>query len=63
MARKTIDCRDYPSEMDCTIAIAADTEDELLDLAVVHAVETHGHDDTPELRRQLRQGIKETALA
>jgi predicted small metal-binding protein len=62
MARKTIDCREMPSEKNCTIAIAADTEDELLDSAVYHAVRVHGHQDTPELRAQIRSGIKEGAL-
>ena len=38
MARKFIDCRQFPSEMNCTIAISADTEAELLDAAVQYAV-------------------------
>ena len=38
MGRKFIDCRQFPSEMNCTIAISADTEVELLDAAVQHAV-------------------------
>ncbi|MGA8535593.1 MAG: DUF1059 domain-containing protein [Candidatus Tumulicola sp.] len=62
MARKLIDCRDFPSEKNCTVAIAADTTDELLEVAVRHAVETHGHEDTPDLRQQIRQGVKEGAL-
>ncbi len=62
MARKTIDCREFPSENNCTIAIAADTEEELLDSAVTHAVRVHKHEDTPELRSQIRSGIKEGAL-
>lgn len=62
MARKMIDCRDFPSESKCTIAIAADTEDEIMDVAVMHAVRKHGHEDTPELRSEIRKGIKETAL-
>jgi predicted small metal-binding protein len=62
MARKMIDCREFPSESNCTLAIAADTEEEILDVAVPHAVSKHGHKDTPELRNQLRQGIKEGAL-
>jgi predicted small metal-binding protein len=62
MARKMIDCREFPSESKCTLAIAADTEDEILDVAVPHAVTKHGHQDTPELREQIRSGIKEGAL-
>jgi predicted small metal-binding protein len=58
MGRKYIDCREYPSDMHCTVTIAADSEDELLDVAAQHAVRTHGHEDSPELRAQLRQIIK-----
>jgi predicted small metal-binding protein len=61
MKRKFIDCRDYPSDMNCTVAIAADTERELLEIAVQHAVAAHGHSDTPELRRQLSTMFKEGA--
>lgn len=62
MARKFIDCREMPSESNCTVAIAADTEDELVDVATDHAVKVHKHQDTPELRKQIRSGIKEGAL-
>jgi predicted small metal-binding protein len=62
MARKTIDCREFPSESKCTLAIAADTEDEILDVAVPHAVSKHGHEETAELREQIRGLIKEGAL-
>ena len=59
MTRKYIDCRAYPSEMNCTVAIAADSEGELIDAAVEHAVSVHGHTDTPELREQLGKLIKQ----
>jgi predicted small metal-binding protein len=59
MARKYIDCREFPSDMNCTIAISADSEDELLEAAVQHAVAVHGHKDTQEFRRQLRALFKE----
>ena len=59
MARKYIDCRELPSEMNCTVAISADSEEELLEAAVQHAVTVHGHEDSPELRSQLRGGFKE----
>ncbi|HZZ65375.1 MAG TPA: DUF1059 domain-containing protein [Candidatus Baltobacteraceae bacterium] len=62
MARKMIDCRDFPSESKCTIAIAADTEEEVIEVAVPHAVTKHGHKDSPELREQIRAGIKEGAF-
>lgn len=59
MARKFIDCREFPSDMNCTVALSADTDQELLDAAVQHAVSVHHHADTPELRQQLKQLFKE----
>jgi predicted small metal-binding protein len=59
MARKYIDCREFPSEMNCTVAIAAGSEEELLEAAVQHAVAVHGHEDTPEFRLQLRAAFRE----
>lgn len=59
MSRKYIDCRVFPSDKPCSVAIAADTEDELLDAAVQHAVAVHSHQDSPELRQQLRQLFKD----
>ena len=58
MSRMFVDCRDYPSEMNCTIAISADTKKELVDAAVQHAVAVHGHQDGPQLREQLAKMIK-----
>ena len=59
MARKYIDCREYPSEMNCTVFMSADSDTELLEAAVQHAVAVHGHTDTPELRETLRSLFKE----
>ena len=59
MTRKYIDCREFPSDMDCTVAISADSESELLEAAVQHAVAVHRHKDTPEFRQQLRTLFKE----
>ncbi len=63
MARKYIDCRSYPSDMDCSVAISADSEKELLEAAVQHAVSVHGHTDTVELREQLTTMMKEESRA
>lgn len=59
MARKYVDCREMPSDSHCTVAISADSEKELMEVAVQHAVAVHGHQDTPEFRQQLKQIIKE----
>jgi predicted small metal-binding protein len=59
MARKYIDCRDYPGDHKCTVALAADTEEELLKAVVHHGTAVHGYDDTPEFREKIRKGMKE----
>ncbi|MBP0627603.1 MULTISPECIES: DUF1059 domain-containing protein [unclassified Cupriavidus] len=59
MGRKFIDCREFPSDIGCTVALSADSEDELLEAAVQHAVAVHQHQDTPELRTQLKSLFKE----
>ncbi len=58
MARQYIDCRAFPSEMNCSVAIAADTERELLEAAVQHAVAVHGHADTPEFRKMIASAFQ-----
>ena len=56
--KKSIDCRNYPSEKNCTLKISG-TEEEVLDAAVQHAVSAHGHENSPELREQLKSMLKE----
>jgi predicted small metal-binding protein len=56
--RKYIDCREIPSETGCSLRISG-TEAEVLEAAVQHAVSAHGHENTPELREQLRQALKD----
>jgi predicted small metal-binding protein len=61
-SRKMIDCRRMPSERGYSVTIAG-TEDEVLTLAVRHAVEEHGHANTLELREQLRQALVDERTA
>lgn len=60
MARKYIDCRDYPqTEKKCTVAISADTEEEVLEAVVQHGQAVHGYEDSAEFRDRIRAEIKE----
>jgi predicted small metal-binding protein len=59
MGRKFVDCREFPGEIKCSLALIADSENELLEAAVLHAVTVHKHQDTPELRNELRNAIRE----
>ena len=56
--RKSIDCRDYPSDKNCSLKISG-PEEEALDAAVQHAASVHGHENTPELREQIRSMLKD----
>jgi predicted small metal-binding protein len=56
--RKSIDCRDYPSENNCSLKISG-TQEEVLDAAVHHAASVHGHENTPELRGQIKSMLKD----
>ena len=56
--RKSIDCRDYPSEKNCSLKISG-TEEEVLEAAVQHASSVRGHENTPELREQIKQMLKD----
>lgn len=58
MARKYIDCREMPSESNCDLAMSG-SEEHVLNAAVMHAVTAHGHEDTPELREELRGALKD----
>ena len=57
MARMYIDCREMPSENGCDLTISG-SEDHVLDAAVIHAVTAHRHENTAELREQLRGALK-----
>lgn len=59
MSRYYIDCRNHPGDVKCTVALAADTREELLEAVVEHGRTVHGYADTPEFRNQVLQGMKE----
>jgi predicted small metal-binding protein len=58
MGRKYIDCREFPGDIKCSIAISADSEKELLEAAVQHAVAVHGYKNTAGLRREIKSCFK-----
>jgi predicted small metal-binding protein len=58
--RKSIDCRDYPREKNCSLKISG-TEEEVLDAAVQHAVSAHGHENSPELRDEIKSLLKDAS--
>ncbi|MFG2195035.1 DUF1059 domain-containing protein [Streptomyces sp. NPDC048639] len=58
MVRKVADCRRFPSVMNCTLTISGE-EDEVVRAAAEHAVSVHRHEDTAELRREIRATLQD----
>jgi predicted small metal-binding protein len=56
--RKVADCRLYPSEKNCSLLIAG-TEDEVMRVAVRHAIEEHGHKDSAQLRKEIKATLRD----
>lgn len=60
--RKVMDCRRFPSESNCSLVISG-TEEEVLAAATAHAVSWHEHEDTPELRAEIRATLEDEHVA
>jgi predicted small metal-binding protein len=59
MNRYYVDCRDHPSDVKCSVALSADTKEELIEAVIQHATTVHGYEDTAEVRETIFNGIKE----
>jgi hypothetical protein len=53
MGRVMADCRRFPSDSNCSLTIIGE-EEEVIRAAAEHAASVHSHEDTPELREQVR---------
>ncbi|MDT7550077.1 MAG: hypothetical protein QOE84_2471 [Actinomycetota bacterium] len=56
--RKMLDCRQMPSDSNCSLTISG-TEEEVVRAGAEHAASVHGHTDTPELREMLRGSLQD----
>ncbi|MFN2568397.1 MAG: DUF1059 domain-containing protein [Candidatus Dormibacteria bacterium] len=59
MARKVADCREMPSESNCSLRISGE-EEEVVRAASEHAASVHRHEDSAELRQQVRSSLTDT---
>lgn len=62
MTRKVADCRRFPSESGCTLTLSGE-EDEVVRAAAEHAVSVHQHEDSPELREQVRGMLEDEQVS
>jgi hypothetical protein len=56
--RKFIDCREFPSETNCSLTIAG-KEAEVVKAATEHAISSHGHAPGPELTAAIRSSLRD----
>ncbi|MBT8351600.1 MAG: DUF1059 domain-containing protein [Deltaproteobacteria bacterium] len=59
MSRYYIDCRDFPSDTKCSVALSADSKEELLEAVVQHGTTVHKYENTPEFRENIVKEFKE----
>jgi hypothetical protein len=62
MTRKMVDCRITPSESGCTLTISGEA-DEVVPVAVQHAITTHGHADSAELRAEVESSLEDDTVS
>jgi predicted small metal-binding protein len=58
MARKVADCRQFPSDKNCTLTISGE-EDEVMKAATEHAISAHGHKMSDQLKADIRSTLKD----
>jgi hypothetical protein len=58
------DCGKMPSEKNCKLVMLAPEgqQTDLVEAAVAHAVKSHGHQDTPELRTETEKGLTHVTI-
>ena len=63
MGRKFIECHEksHPGAPVCSATFTADSDDELLEMAVRHGINVHGHSNTEAYREEVRSHFKEGA--
>ena len=57
MLRKSIDCREHPGDIQCSVVLSADSEDELLEAAMQHLTAVHNYEDSSAVRETIRKGM------
>lgn len=60
MGSKYVICdeQDFPGATKCHATFVADNDDELLEMAVRHGINVHGHANTEEYRNKVRNEFR-----
>lgn len=60
MAKKFVECHEmsHPGAPTCSAIFSADSDDELLEMAVRHGINVHGHSNTEAYRDKVRSEFR-----
>lgn len=55
MTRRMFDCREWPGP--CTLTVVGE-EEEVVEAQILHAVQAHGQQESPQLREMILASLK-----
>lgn len=60
MGSKFVECHEksYPGAAECTAVFTSESDAELLEMAVRHGINVHGHSNTEEYRERVRNEFR-----
>jgi len=59
MGQKYVDCKELSGDMHCPAHLVANSDDELMEVVIKHAINVHGLANTADFRKQVSNHIKE----
>ncbi len=62
MGQKYVECKDLSGDMHCSAHLVADSETELMEVVIKHAINVHGLANTTDFRKQISAHVKEGPL-
>jgi predicted small metal-binding protein len=62
MGQKYVDCRELSGDMHCSAHLVANSDAELMEVVIKHAINVHGLANTTDFRKQISAHVKEGPL-
>lgn len=59
MGQKYVDCRELSGDKHCSAHLVGNSNDELMEVVIKHAINVHGLANTRDFRKQVSAHVKE----
>ena len=59
MGQKYVDCRELSGDTHCSATLVANSDDELMEVVIKHAINVHGLANTTDFRKKISTHFKE----